>query len=57
LLTERGEKLLEDASHAYQAHKQSLFTCLEDEAASSLIENLETLNRHCVAQLHTREDG
>jgi DNA-binding MarR family transcriptional regulator len=50
-LTEQGEKLLEDARHAYQTHKQSLFTCLEEEAANSLIENLETINRHCIAQL------
>ncbi len=55
LLTEQGEKLLEDASCAYQAHKQSLFTCLEDEAANSLIENLETINRHFIAILHPGE--
>jgi len=57
LLTERGEKLLEAASHAYQAHKQSLFTCLEAAAASSLIENLETVNKHCIALLRPEAGG
>ncbi len=57
LLTERGANLLKDVSHAYQAHKQTLFTCLEDGAANSLIENLETINRHCITLLRPEKGG
>ena len=52
LLTAQGQKLFENARLAYQNHKQSLFACLETEAANSLIENLETLNRDWIARLH-----
>ena len=52
LLTAQGQKLFENARLAYQNHKQALFACLETDAANSLIENLETLNRNCIAILH-----
>ncbi len=51
LLNEAGDKLLNDATRAYQTHKQSLFVCLDEEQADFLIEALETLNAHCVARL------
>jgi DNA-binding MarR family transcriptional regulator len=52
LLNEAGEKLLKDATHAYQAHKQSHFICLDEEQADFLIETLEMLNAYCIARLH-----
>lgn len=51
-LTEGGQKLLEDARHAYQVHKQALFACLGEEEAERLIESLEKLNTHCITLLH-----
>lgn len=54
LLTEKGQKLFEDATQAYTSHKQSLFVCLDEKGAISLVENLETINRHCISQLHPK---
>jgi DNA-binding MarR family transcriptional regulator len=51
LLNEAGEKLLKESTQAYQVHKQSLFVCLDEEQAESLIETLEMLNAHCIARL------
>jgi len=52
VLSEQGQKLFENARFAYQNYKQTLFACLEPEAAKALIENLETITRHCLASLH-----
>jgi DNA-binding MarR family transcriptional regulator len=54
LLNEAGLKLLKDATHAYQAYKQSLFACLDEEQADFFVETLETLNTHCLARLRPR---
>lgn len=54
LLNEAGEKLLKDATQAYQAHKQTLFICLDEKQADFLFETLEMLNTHCLARLQPK---
>lgn len=51
VLTERGQKLLIEATHTFYAHKQALFACLDENAAMSLVEILDSFNTHCSKQL------